>query len=204
MSGAEITLLVVAVLVILGVLVSNLARRLDALHKRVINSRAVLDAQLVRRAELAMDLASCGVLDEASTIIVAESAWEAGIQGQRLVGADPSLEAANLGELAAMTTTGGTDRGAAESNLTAALRGALGDAEDRVHISADPAAAEILTELEAACNRVRLARRFHNEAVASVLRLRRGWLVRTFRLAGRAALPAPFEMDDAVVQEETR
>jgi len=44
--------------------------------------------------------------------------------------------------------------------------------------------------------RVGLARRLHNDAVATARTLRRRRLVRLFRLAGHARLPEPFEMTD--------
>lgn len=198
MSGAEITLVVLLVLGVVGAVLSWQARRLDALHKRVINSLAVLDAQLVRRAQLSMSLASSGLLDDASNVIVAQAAWEAGIEGERLVGADPSKEAPSLGELAEMTTARGADRSNAESALTVALRTALGEEEDITTLQADPEGSTILEDLRATCYRVQLARRFHNDAVASVLLLRSNWLVRSARLAGRAALPQEFTMDDDV------
>src|SRR5699024_8511542 len=93
---------------------------------------------------------------------------------------------------------GGIDRSIAENQLTVALRTALGDAEDRRTIAAHPEGEQILSDLEVTCNRVQLARRFHNDAVESVLKLRSGWIVKTARLAGRAALPHTFEMDDDV------
>lgn len=49
-------------------------------------------------------------------------------------------------------------------------------------------------ELEA--ERAVLARRLHNDAVSTALSLRRRPVVRTCRLAGRAAQPRPFEMAD--------
>lgn len=198
MTGAEITLAVIVFLAVIGGLLSWLARRLDALHKRVINSRAVLDAQLVRRAELAMGLASSGVLDDASELIITHTAWEAGVQGARLVGSDPSSEAPTLGELAAMTASGGMDRGDVETNLTIALRTALGDARDMDALARRHGSQGLLENLESACYRVQLARRFHNDAVDAVRSLRRNWLVRTARLAGRASLPTRFEIDDVV------
>lgn len=203
MTIAEIALIVIIAAGIVGGVLSWLARRLDALHKRVVNSLAVLDAQLVRRAELAMDLASSGALDEASEVIVAQAAWEAGVQGERLVGADPSREAPNLGELAEMTTSRGLDRSKAETDLTIALRTALGDPADIAAIEAHEKGQRILADLRATCYRVRLARRFHNDAVEAVLRLRRSWIVRVARLAGRAALPHVFEMDDDVFEGGT-
>lgn len=198
MSAAEITLIVLLCLGAMGAFLSWLARRLDALHKRVINSLAVLDALLVRRAELAMDLAHSGALDPASETILAHAAWEAGVQGDRLVGADPAREAANLGTLAEMTTSRGVDRAVVESALSSALREALGTPEDIAALTDQPGAATVVQELREACYRVQLARRFHNDAVDAVVRLRQGWLVRNARLAGRAALPHAFQMDDHV------
>ena len=46
--------------------------------------------------------------------------------------------------------------------------------------------------------RVQLARRFHNEAVTDVRRVRRKATVRWFRLAGYAELPKTVEFDDAM------
>ena len=47
-----------------------------------------------------------------------------------------------------------------------------------------------------ACERVELARRFHNEAVAQAQRVRRKRVVRWARLAGHAAWPVTVEIDD--------
>lgn len=204
MTPAETTLIILVLLGVLGGILSWLARRLDALHKRVVNSLAVLDAQLVRRAELAMNLASSGALDDASGLILAQAAWEAGVEGERLVGADPSREAPNLGELAAMTTSRGADRSGVENHLTAALRTAIGDEEDRRALQEDPETRDILEKLDATNYRVELARRFHNDAVESALRLRKNWVVRTARLAGRAASPHTFDMDDVDLSAVSR
>ena len=43
---------------------------------------------------------------------------------------------------------------------------------------------------------MQLARRFHNDAVTDVRRVRRKRVVRSFRLAGHAELPQTFEIDD--------
>ena len=45
-------------------------------------------------------------------------------------------------------------------------------------------------------HRVQLARRFHNDAVTDVRRVRRKLVVRLFRLAGHAEMPRTFEIDD--------
>ena len=54
----------------------------------------------------------------------------------------------------------------------------------------------LLQRLRSSCTRVQLARRFHNDAVVDVQRVRRKRLVRTFRLAGHAELPHTVEFDD--------
>ncbi|GAB2623956.1 hypothetical protein [Pseudactinotalea suaedae] len=186
MSGAEMALIAIGVVAIVGLVLVNLAQRVDRLHRRVISSRAVLEAQLVRRAETAGNLARTGRLDAASTLIVAEAAWNAAVQAPRLVGG-----ASDLADT-------GMERGLVESELTIDLRAALGDAEDLTALRADPVAAAPLADLEQAAYRAQLARRFHNDAVVATQRLRQNPLVRVFHLAGRAAMPVTFEMDDDV------
>ena len=46
---------------------------------------------------------------------------------------------------------------------------------------------------------MQLARRFHNDAVTDVRRVRRKRVVRWFRLAGHAEMPRTFEIDDELV-----
>ena len=53
-----------------------------------------------------------------------------------------------------------------------------------------------LTRVRAAALRVQLARRFHNDAVKDVQRVRRKAVVRWFRLAGHAEMPQTIEFDD--------
>ncbi len=55
----------------------------------------------------------------------------------------------------------------------------------------------MLDELDAACRRVQLSRRFHNDAVRACRQLRRQRMVRLFRLAGHTPWPETFEMDDS-------
>jgi signal transduction histidine kinase len=54
----------------------------------------------------------------------------------------------------------------------------------------------VLPEVGPAQERVRLARRLHNDAVVTAQILRRRPLVRLFRLAGHAQEPDPFEMSE--------
>lgn len=187
MSGEGIALVVVLVVAVVAVVLLRLAQRMDRLHRRVLRSRSVLEAQLVHRAESAAELAASGVLDPASSVIVGDVAWKAAVRAPRLIG----------GESEDLADTG-VERGLVESELTMDLRAALGGPDEQAEMRADPAAAAALDSLELACYRAQLARRFHNDAVVAARRLRANVLVRAFHLAGRASMPATFEMDDEV------
>ncbi len=83
MAGANTALLVTAAIGILlamilaiGWYVSYTAVRLDRLHHRLDATAAALEAQLVRRAQGAADLAYEGVLDPASAALVLEAAHD--------------------------------------------------------------------------------------------------------------------------------
>ncbi|HET9020817.1 MAG TPA: hypothetical protein VFN34_02955, partial [Ornithinibacter sp.] len=52
------------------------AARLDRLHAKVEGAMSALDAQLVRRAEAALELANSGALDPATGLLVADAATE--------------------------------------------------------------------------------------------------------------------------------
>jgi hypothetical protein len=150
------------------------AARLDRLHARVEGALSALDAQLVRRAEATLELANSGTLDPASALILAGAASD-------------SLEAESEHQ---------TSREAVESDLTQALEVALGEEALR-HLREDGVVgAPVLQRVAAANKRVQLARRFHNDAVTDVRRIRRNPGVRLFRLAGHAELPQTFEIDD--------
>jgi len=173
---------VLAVLVVLLALawyLSFSAARLDRLHHRVEGARGVLDGQLLRRATAASELAASGLLDPATSVLLAGAAAEA-------VGAGDDPD-------------GGLDhqrREVAESDLSRALRAALEDPAVPAELAGDPFGAPLLSGLDVAGQRVRMARRFHNDAVAQARRVRAKRVVRWARLAGRAPLPESFEMDD--------
>lgn len=194
------------------------ASRLDRLHRKVGASRAVVDAQLLRRATVSAELATSGLLDPASAVIVGEAA-RAALQaggsaategptvphelGVLLSGAAAKDAPGDVvgGRTAAPTTSAGRraqaeERGQVESELTDALRAVLDCPDEIADLRADPAGSELLDELSAAWYRVQLARRFHNEAVAQTQRVRRGRLVRLLRLAGHAPEPVTLELDD--------
>ncbi|WP_449385165.1 hypothetical protein [Cellulomonas soli] len=218
MTWSEISVLVAAGVTLALWSVWVAASRLDRLHRKVGASRAVVDAQLLRRATVSAELAASGLLDPASAVIVGEAARAALQAGGSAAAEGPAvpvelgaLLAAGLppagravpdgsGARAADTSAGrraqAGERGRVESELTDALRAVLDCPEEVDDLRLDPTGAELLDELSAAWYRVQLARRFHNEAVAQTQRVRRGRLVRLLRLAGHAPEPATLELDD--------
>jgi hypothetical protein len=162
----------VGVLVVLAWYLSFSAARLDRLHARVEVARAALDAQLVRRASVALELATTGLLDPATSVLLADAA-----HGAREATAD--------------------GRELAESDLSGALRAALDDPQAVGILDDAVAGRAVQQELDAAWRRVELARRFHNDAVRATRTFRRKRAVRYLHLAGHADWPQTFEMDDA-------
>lgn len=161
------------------------AARLDRLHAKVEGSLAALDAQIVRRAEAALELGTAGLLDPATSLILVDAASES---------LERSSERHNGDLLRGQTFAG---REGAESNLTEALSVALTAATvSDVRMRGGEMAEDVLERLHAASLRVQLARRFHNQAVTEVQRVRRKAVVRLFRLAGRAPMPETVEFDD--------
>ncbi|MFD3804125.1 hypothetical protein ACFWSF_18680 [Streptomyces sp. NPDC058611] len=156
---------------VIGVYLSWSAGRLDRLHSRMDAARAALDAQLVRRASVVLEVATSGVLDPASSLVLYESAHAARQAEEE-------------------------HREVAESELSQALRAVFADADQVEVLKAAPGGAEATEDLAAAVRRVPMARRFHNDAVRAARALRRHRKVRWFRLAGHAPFPLAFEMDD--------
>jgi hypothetical protein len=172
-------------LVLLAWYLTYSAARLDRLHAKVEGSLAALDAQIVRRAESALELGTAGLLDPASSLLLVDAASQ-------------SLERANgrnTQDLLRGQTFAG--REGAESDLTVALEVALTpEAVADVLMRGGEPAEDILARIQASGLRVQLARRFHNQAVTEVRRVRRKPIVTVFRLAGRAAMPETVEFDD--------
>ena len=175
MNGWLVALIVVVVIAVLvfGVYLSSTAGRLDHLHKRIDTSRLSLDVQLLRRSSVTLEIASSGFLDPATSMLLAEAAHQA-----RLSSDSDELT-----------------RSQAESDLSEALRAVL-EPSDVAEIQAGVGGEDMLAELSAACQRVSLARRFHNDAVRACRELREQPVVRAFRLAGRTPWPGMVEMDD--------
>jgi len=189
-----LTIIVLALLAIVlwSFYVSWRASRLDRLHNRVEAARTALDLALVRRASAASELASSGLLDPAASLLLADAV-------RRARQADPA------------------ERDLAESDLTRALRATLGDPDFRKelagedgddgdehgdeHGAASQGTAELVAEVEAAAQQVFIARKFYNDLAGRTVYARRRPLARAMRLAGSAALPAFFEMDDSIASE---
>ncbi|MEU7431621.1 hypothetical protein BX264_1118 [Streptomyces sp. 2333.5] len=162
---------IVAAIILIGIYLSWTAGRLDRLHARIDAARAALDAQLLRRASVAQELGTAGVLDPAASIVLYQAAHQA-----RQAEED--------------------HREVAESELSQALRAIFAEEAQVEAVREAPGGEQTVTELTAAVRRVPMARRFHNDAVRAARAVRRHRLVRYLRLAGHAPFPLAFEMDD--------
>ncbi len=164
-------LLVLVGLTLVALYLRGLAGRLDRLHVRVDAARDALDAQLVRRTAAALELAHAGLLDPATSVLLAEEAYGA-------------------------QTAEVSDRARSESELTGALHASIPDAQTVDVLAASARGADLLDALRTSCAQVVLARRFYNDAVRATQGLRDRRLVRWLHLAGTAPYPRSFEMDD--------
>ena len=173
-----ISVLILVAVAMMGVYVSWRAGRLDRLHTRLETARASLDAALVRRSSVALELAGSGLLDPATSLVLADHAHSA-----------RSMQAG---------------RELAESELTRTLRTVLGQQGFRsfLEVSDRDGADELLGELESTAHQVFLARKFYNASAARTIAARRRWLARVLRLAGTAPMPEFFEIDDTLTPSE--
>ncbi len=183
---AEVAAIVFAVLIAVAWYLSYSASRLDRLHAKVEGALSALDAQLVRRAEATLELANSGLLDPASSLLLADAASESLERQTEHIG-DDLLEGQHF-----------AGRESVESDLTEALNLALGDEVVPVLHEDPDLGPEVLRRVESSALRVQMARRFHNDAVREVRRVRTKAVVRAFRLAGHADLPEPVEFHDAL------
>jgi hypothetical protein len=173
--------IVVAAALLIGVYVSWRAGRIDRLHARVEMARAALDVTLLRRSSVALELATSGLLDPATSLLLA-----AAVHGTRGDGIDG----------------GDRPRDLAESDLTRALRAAFSQPDFRSSLSGKEGADELLGEVEATAHQVFLARKFYNDMVAVTRDARRRPLARVLRLSGNAQAPEFFEMDDSLIADK--
>jgi hypothetical protein len=165
-------LLAVVVVLAIGAWLYSTANRLDRLHHRIDVARGSLDTQLLRRSGTALELASSEALDPARSLLLLEAA-----------GAARSAEPGEFED--------------AESDLSAVLRAVLSDPTEVRALKADPLVAPLMGELSDDCRKVELARRFHNDIVATARDLRSRRPVYWMGLAGRAPQPTTINFDDA-------
>lgn len=149
--------------VVISLILIRYARRVDRLHRRVVQAKATLDHALSQRRSLVRSLVEHPDFDSAAR--------------QRL---------ASLLDVAEQHPSE-----ANESALSRALR------EER------SAVMEVETvgygegnDVSEVSRQLAMARRFHNQEVEQVRRIRARMIVRVFHLAGRAQLPDTYDMDD--------
>ena len=171
-------ILIVFVVMISGVYISWRAGRLDRLHNRVETARTALDLALVRRSSAAYELATSGLLDPATSLLLADAVRRA-------------KDAATA------------ERDLAESDLTRALRAAFGQPGFRAELDGKEGAKELVGDVEAAAHQVYIARKFYNDVAARTLDARRRPLARVFRLSGNAPPPEFFEMEDSLADGDS-
>lgn len=162
--------------ILVGFYLSWRATRLDRLHTRVETARAALDAALARRLAAVMDLAGSGMLDPASSVLLADAA-----------------SAARRSE--------GPDSEAAETDLTLAVRAVYNELKESVGEQRDQLvdnpAYLLLLEVQSTARQVGIAHSYHTNSVEAVRAAHSRPLVRAFKLAGYAGIPSPFNIDDA-------
>ena len=166
------------------------ARRLDRLHRTVIQSRLSLNEALTQRANASLQFASDGALDVAGAILLADAARHALAESHQSMTSDRLEDGPGHRRTA---RDAGPDRLTLESNLSRTLRLVLDGLEvdeltetQKKHYAA----------LEDARENVKLARRFHNAFVDQTRRLRSNRIVRMARMAGGAPMPGPVDLDD--------
>jgi hypothetical protein len=147
-----------------------LARRLDRLHQRVDNTWANLDVLLQKRAAVALEIAHSDIADPASSMLLTGAAYQA---------RDAAIQ----------------NRSNAESGLSGALGLLL---EDSRHLTT-AADSQLLTELSALTDKIRVAIALHTDAVNRSQMLRSKVVVKSFRLAGSAPLPVTYEFEADVL-----
>jgi hypothetical protein len=192
--------IVVAAALLIGVYVSWRAGRIDRLHARVEMARAALDVTLLRRSSVALELATSGLLDPATSLLLAAAVHGTRPGGYGGAGSPPG--SAGLGGVV-VPPEAIRPRDLAESDLTRALRAAFSQPDFRSSLSDKEGADEMLGEVEATAHQVFLARKFYNDMVAVTRDARRRPLARVLRLSGNAQAPEFFEMDDSLIADKT-
>ncbi|OCA94259.1 hypothetical protein [Actinobaculum suis] len=205
MTPWQITLLIVVLIALIVMsLCVMLARRLNRLHSNVLKARLVAEQALAARARYASEAARSGELDIAGALILTERAetcldnsmvpivsegLEELYDADALSGTRRNNSEITPAEAAAATA----QRRNLESELSRTLRLTVGEL-DPADIA--PEHQDTFAKLERARLDVRMTRKFHNSQVAQARHLHKLWLVRLFRLAGRAPMPQTIDIDD--------
>jgi len=166
----EVIVTTIFVVLISAWYLSFLASRLDVLHHRVETSWAHLDALLQRRAALALEISNSRAVDAATSLVLTAAAYQA--------------REANI-----------VDRSDAEIALSESLKLLLAD-ETSLPSGLE---SELIASLNAISEKIAVGITIHTEAVQSAQFLRRKFLFRFFRLAGRAPLPMRYSFEDDIL-----
>ena len=149
------------------------AGRLDRLHHRIEVTELALHGQLVRRGGIVAELAAVPGIDPALSVLWGQAAHETLI----------------LQEVSSPKRT------QVEDELTSILVLTLDELEEVNEIRSDEHASLLLNELLQVSSRIKMSQQFHTDAVRDCLEIREQFLVRFFRLAGRAKAPVPLDLD---------
>jgi hypothetical protein len=149
------------------------AGRLDRLHHRIEVTELALHGQLVRRGGIVAELAAVPGIDPALSVLWGQAAHEALI----------------LQEVSSPKRT------QVEDELTSILVLTLEELEEVNEIRSNEHASLLLNELLQVSSRIKMSQQFHTDAVRDCLEIREQFLVRFFRLAGRAKAPVPLDLD---------
>jgi hypothetical protein len=167
--GLKQILLILLLLVIIWYL-SFSASRLDRLHHRVETSWATLDTLLQKRAAIATEIVRESNLDPATAYLISSSARSA---------RDAVI----------------AERSEAESVLSESLKMIAEIAYDQsLEMPSD-----LLVELSDVTSKIRLAINLHLEAVNAARNVRKKFIIRLFRLAGKAPEPVKYAFEDDVL-----
>jgi hypothetical protein len=170
--------LAVGLAILLAMWVTFTVTRLDRLHARVDGAWAALDAQLVRRAAALQHVAESP-----------DSGAPDRLRDPCDTAAKQALSVEDAKRSASVDVDQYRSRRQAAENTVGRMIGELADVAVMLH----PVAA---AELQEGAARVRVARRFYNDAVRDTRALRSRRMPRLLHLAGRRAMPQFFDIDD--------
>jgi len=148
------------------------AGRLDRLHHRIEVTELALHGQLVRRGGIVAELAAVPGIDPALSVLWGQAAHEALI----------------------LSEVSSPQRTQVEDELTNILVMTLDEVEEVNEIRCNPHASLLLDELLQVSERIKMSQQFHTDAVRDCLEIREQFIVRFFRLAGRAKAPVPVDL----------